>query len=263
MSETVEATGRTLEEAKRAAAAALGVSPENCDFELLESGAKGLFAKANYKVRATVRSAGPTDDTTANVAAVEVPVEVRAEVPVKTPIEEPISDPRRDGEAEAESEPAEEVAATDEDARTAAAMVQGIFDSADVKVDAEIASLTGRYINLRLTGPDTGLFVSPRNPVLDSLQYLCNAMYSRLRPGGTRITLDAKEYRQKRTEALEKLAQQVAEQVVSRKQEAVLDALPAHERRIVHRALADFEGVETYSEGEEPSRRVVISPKTQ
>jgi len=249
MSESVEATGRTLDEAKRAAAAALGVPPEQCDFELLESGAKGLFAKANYKVRATARTAEPADESHPEMAAVEVPV--------KTP------DPRNDGQADAEPEPAEEVAANDEDAQAAAAMVQGVFDAADVEVDAEIASLTGRYINLRLTGPDTGLFVSPRNPVLDSLQYLCNAMYSRLRPGGTRITLDAKEYRQKRTEALEKLAQQVAEQVVSRKQEAVLDALPAHERRIVHRALADFEGVETYSEGEEPSRRVVISPKTQ
>jgi len=75
-----------------------------------------------------------------------------------------------------------------------------------------------------------------------------------------RITLDADSYRMQRNAALERQAKQIAAQVLKRQQEAVLDPLPAHERRVIHQALADFEGVETYSEGEEPNRRVVISP---
>ena len=61
-------------------------------------------------------------------------------------------------------------------------------------------------------------------------------------------------------EAARDLATQIAEQVVARGEEAVLDALPAFERRVIHQILADFEGVQTYSEGEEPNRRVVIAP---
>ncbi|MFN8139765.1 MAG: RNA-binding cell elongation regulator Jag/EloR [Fimbriimonadales bacterium] len=255
MSETVEATGRTLDEAKRAAAAALGVSVEQCEFEVVESGAKGLFAKSNFKVRASVSNAAPVAEQTDHAA---VQVEISEPHP---PHEEAAEDVAAEGASEEGA--VADATATEEDGAIAAEMVQGVFDSAAIEVTAEVGSLTGRYVNIRLTGPDTGLFVSSRNPALDSLQYLCNAMFGRLRPRGVRITLDAKEYRQKRTEALEQLAQQVAEQVVSRKQEAVLDALPAHERRIVHRTLAAIEGIETYSEGEEPNRRVVISPKSE
>lgn len=246
MSETVEATGRTLEEAKRAAALGLGLEVDACDFEVLDSSSKGLFAKNNFRVRATAKPQAETVQS--EHAAVEVEV-------AQTPAEEAATE-------QADQE-APDVLASDEDAAVATEMVQGIFEEAELDVQAELSSLNGRYVNIRLTGADTGLLISPRNPVLDSLQYLCNAMFSRTRPGGVRITLDAKEYRQKRTKALEELAIQVAEQVVARNQEAVLDSLPAHERRIVHRTLADFEGIETYSEGEEPNRHVVVSPRVE
>ncbi|MCH8979662.1 MAG: hypothetical protein IH945_10540, partial [Armatimonadetes bacterium] len=77
---------------------------------------------------------------------------------------------------------------------------------------------------------------------------------------GVRVVLEGNEYRKKRQEVLTKLATQIAKEVASRGEEAVLDALPAFERRVVHKALSEFEGVKTYSEGEEPERRVVIAP---
>jgi hypothetical protein len=77
---------------------------------------------------------------------------------------------------------------------------------------------------------------------------------------GIRATLDGNDYRRRREEALTQLASKIAAQVLDRGEEAVLDALPAFERRIVHKALSEIDGVTTYSEGEEPNRRVVIVP---
>jgi spoIIIJ-associated protein len=77
---------------------------------------------------------------------------------------------------------------------------------------------------------------------------------------GVRVTLDGNDYRLRREQTLTKLAESIAEQVLARGEEAVLDALPAFERRIVHRALGEISGISTYSEGEEPNRRVVIAP---
>ena len=68
------------------------------------------------------------------------------------------------------------------------------------------------------------------------------------------------DYRKRREDALTNLATKIAEQVLERQEEAVLDALPAFERRIVHKALSTIGGIATYSEGEEPNRRVVIAP---
>jgi spoIIIJ-associated protein len=78
-----------------------------------------------------------------------------------------------------------------------------------------------------------------------------------------RIVLDADNYRARREEALTKQAMDLAAQAVEAGQEAELEPLSAYERRIIHNALADHPEVTTYSEGEEPRRRVIIAPKPQ
>jgi spoIIIJ-associated protein len=102
--------------------------------------------------------------------------------------------------------------------------------------------------------------VGKHGDVLNAMQYLVNIIASRRIERGVRATLDGNDYRRRREEALTTLAQRIAEQVQKRGEEAVLDALPAFERRIVHKALGEISGVTTYSEGEEPNRRVVIAP---
>jgi spoIIIJ-associated protein len=92
------------------------------------------------------------------------------------------------------------------------------------------------------------------------MQYLMNIIAGRTLDNGVRTIIDGADYRHKREEALVKLARGIAKEVKARGEEAVLDALPAFERRIVHKTLADIEGVTTYSEGEEPNRKVVIAP---
>lgn len=244
MNQTIEATGRTLEEAKRAAAQSLGTSVEECDFQVLEEASKGLFAKTNYRVRASVKTAEPA--------------------PAK---EKTARKPRAAAAAQAAEEPQsadggeETPGATEEDAKTALETLKGLIQSAGLDVKAKLDGVNSRYVNLSLTGKDVERLTTNHGQALDSMQYLMNAMLRRSLKGSARVTLDAGDYRTARTAALEKLAKEVASAVLEREQEAVLDALPAHERRVIHNALKDYAGIATYSEGEEPARRVVVSPK--
>lgn len=244
--QTATATGRTLDEAKRAAADALGVNVYDCEFEVIEQGSKGLFAKDNFKVRATL-------------AEKPKPARTRAS---KT--REDTGEPSLEKAAvELQEGDAVTPDATEEDGIVCRDLVAGLFEACELRIDVEVESVSGKYVNLSLSGADAGMLLEPKNPAIDSIQYLANAMLTRVLPGGVRLTLDARKYREQRRATLEEEARSIAEEVVRIQQEAVFDALPAHERRIIHQALVDFAGVTTYSEGEEPNRRVVISPKTE
>lgn len=247
MNQTTEATGRTLDDAKKAAAESLGVSVDDLDFEVIEESAKGLFAKTNYRVKATLKAA-----------------EAKAEAPKDKPERAPKAEKSRPAKAKAEQATSEEaetdVVATKEDGKVAEGVLNEVLKLSGLSVSAKLADVSGKYVNLDLSGKDVDVLVGEK-AVIDSLQYLTNAMFGRKHPNGTRLTLDAADHRAKRNAALEQLARDVAAAVLDRKQEAVLDPLPAHERRVIHNVLRDIDGVETYSEGEEPARRIVISPK--
>ncbi len=253
MPEEVEAMGRTLDEAKRNAAEQLGLPVERCEFEIVEQANKGLFAKTNFKVRATP----------ATEAAAHEPVEApEAPEPKRAVVEAPKVEREPEAASRDEHEEDEEVVvATEKDAEAVVAMIQGLFEAAGFDVQVVGQTINDRYVNLDLSGEDTDRLIDSKNPVIDSVQYLGNAMIPRAVGRGVRLTLDTQRHREKRTEVLEKLARDIGEAVLKRQQEAVLDPLPAHERRIIHRALMAMEGIETYSEGDEPNRRVVISPK--
>lgn len=251
MNQTTEATGRTLEEAKKAAAETLGVGVEELDFEVLEESAKGLFAKTNYRVRASAKAA---DAPAPAPAPEEKPAKPeRAEKPEKKAAVVKDAPAETDGE-----EP--DVTASKEDGKIAEGILNDVLGLTGLAVSAKFADTSGKYVNVDLSGKDVDVFLGEK-AVIDSLQYLTNAMFGRKHPNGTRLTLDAGGHRSARNTALEQLARDVAAAVLDRKQEAVLDPLPAHERRIIHNVLREIDGVETYSEGEEPARRIVISPK--
>lgn len=248
MAEGAEGTGRTLEEARQKAAEALGLSVDDCEFEVVEQQARGLFSKANFRVRAVPKAAKPAPAPAAEAPppAREAAEEPEPPTPAPAPRAEPQGTP---------------VIATEADAEQARELVGTMLTLAGFQADVSVESLTGKYVNLRVSGPDEGAITERKGAVLDSLQFLGNALFSQKYGDGVRFTVDAGGYRSARTQKLEKLAVQVATQVVKLKQEAVLDPLPAHERRVIHNVLKDFDGVETYSEGDEPFRRVVISPK--
>ncbi|ADD03596.1 single-stranded nucleic acid binding R3H domain protein [Thermoanaerobacter italicus Ab9] len=130
----------------------------------------------------------------------------------------------------------------------------------DVKFDIEENENT---IKFNLHGKNVGLLIGHRGETLDSLQYLVNVVASKYRGYDRyrKIILDAENYRKRREEALIRLAKKLAKKVMETKESVELEPMSPNERRIIHMALQDHPYVETYSEGEEPNRRVIIALK--
>jgi spoIIIJ-associated protein len=163
------------------------------------------------------------------------------------------------GDAAPAAAPSDSVA-TAEDGEKLAALLRELLDSAGMDVNVALGDINGRYVSLKLDGKDAAYLVGKHGEVLNALQYLVNVVAHRRIGTEARATLDGNDYRKRREDVLTQMASSIAAQVKDRGEEAVLDALPAFERRIVHKALQEIEGVVTYSEGEEPNRRVVIAP---
>ncbi len=115
-------------------------------------------------------------------------------------------------------------------------------------------------LSFEISGPDAYL-LSQDGPTLDALQYLVYVVVGRRLGERYSVSLDAEGYRERRRKELIDHAMKIADQAVEAGQEAVLDPLRPHERRIVHMALRERTDIETYSEGDEPYRRLIISPK--
>ena len=180
---------------------------------------------------------------------------------VAEPVAEPAAEPAAAAEPAGEEESKEDdVVATAEDAATIAALVNDLLEKSGLTLDVSESGIQGKYVNLSLDGKDAAYLVGKHGEVINAMQYLINLTVKQKLANGVRVVLDGNDYRKRRETALTGLATRIADQVKERGEEAVLDALPAFERRVIHKALSEIEGVVTYSEGEEPNRRVVIAP---
>ena len=147
------------------------------------------------------------------------------------------------------------------DQRIAFDLMSEISAASGLGGSAVVRSVQKPYITIELVGGDVRNTFGKYGPGLDSLQFLCNFILARRVNSEVRLLLDAEGYRARRAEQLSTRALELASEVKARKEEAELEPLPAHERRIIHAALADDPDITTYSEGDEPSRRVVIAPR--
>lgn len=117
-------------------------------------------------------------------------------------------------------------------------------------------------IKIILTGPDMGILIGYRGETLDSLQYLVSLVVNKGHETAyKRVVLDTENYRSKREETLKRLAQKVAGTVRRTGKLIRLEPMNPYERRIIHSALQEDRFVQTYSEGDEPYRRVVVDLK--
>ena len=133
-------------------------------------------------------------------------------------------------------------------------LVQAFGESAPVVVDQSEDEVFGR-IEAKL-----GLLIGPKGQTLEAIQELTRVTAQRSAPSDIRIKVDVGSYRAQRQIALERFARQVAEKVRETGRPVALEPMPAPDRKIVHDALADEEGVATHSDGTEPRRRVVMAP---
>lgn len=149
-----------------------------------------------------------------------------------------------------------------EDSATAFAIdfLSNIFKK--FELDVEIRTIDGEeFITLDLVGKDLGILIGRRGETLDALQYLTNLTVSRHFEERNKFILDVEGYRAKREETLERLAKKLADRVKESGKNMSLEPMSPYERRIIHTVLQSDEQVRTFSEGEEPYRKVVIAKK--
>jgi len=118
-----------------------------------------------------------------------------------------------------------------------------------------------RNINIDLVGDDMGVLIGKRGQTLDSLQYLVSLVVNKETDAFYRIKLDTENYRNRRKQTLENLAENIAFKVKKTKRSVSLEPMNPYERRIIHAALQNDKYVTTSSEGEDPNRYVVVSFK--
>ncbi|PKR83489.1 RNA-binding cell elongation regulator Jag/EloR [Heyndrickxia camelliae] len=119
----------------------------------------------------------------------------------------------------------------------------------------------GRLVEIKLSGEKMGLLIGKRGQTLNSLQYLTQLVSNRHTNQHFTITLNVEDYRERREQALQQLAQKLTHKVLRTKSPIKLEPMPSFERKIIHSYLANNDQIETYSEGVEPNRYLVISPK--
>jgi spoIIIJ-associated protein len=287
--EWVETTGRTVEEAKNLALDRLGIDEVDAEIEVLDEPRAGLFGRqrGEARVRARVRpttprakvdrrdrrkKSGDRPETagTAVVKASSTDVE-----PAPRQSRSPKQSSGRSGRQssaagtqESGSQQSAGPASTKKESSVDAQQVgeeasrfmSGLVSAFGLEATTAV-EVQGDEIDVKVTGSDLGLLVGPRGSTLQAVQELTRVVAQRrLGDHDTHLRVDVGGYRERRREALGRFAEQVAEQVVAEGVAKRLEPMSSPDRKIVHDVLAEFEGVVTSSVGDEPNRRVVISP---
>jgi len=132
----------------------------------------------------------------------------------------------------------------------------------NMKISAKVVvTKKSDYHLFEIVGDDLGIIIGRRGQTLESLQFLVNTVGNRYSNAYLRIILDAENYREKRKQTLQQLAERLAEKAVKSGQPVKLEPMSAHERKIIHTHLQGKSLVSTYSEGTDPNRYIVIQAK--
>lgn len=143
----------------------------------------------------------------------------------------------------------------------AKAFIRDVLDCMGVKAEIRIKE-EDNIIKISLTGSDMGILIGYRGETLDSLQYLISLVVNKgHNVEYKRVILDTENYRLKREETLKRLARRIADKVRKTGRFVKLEPMNPYERRVIHSALQNDFYVNTYSEGDEPFRRVVVDLK--
>jgi len=255
--EWVETTGDTIEEAKSAALDQLGVAEDDAEFEVLEEPKQGLFGRTRgeARVRARVRPTSP-----------RAKADRRDRGPKREKRQgEAKRGPRKERSTEraprAEREPKTNATPIDPTTVSAAAttFLEGLLVASNIRGSVS-ATVSGEDIDINVDGDGVSMYVGAKGATLMALQDLTRVVSQRrLGDHETHLRVDVAQYREKRREALGRFAVKVANDVLSTGQPRVLEPMNSADRKIVHDALVDMDGIATRSQGQDPHRRVVVA----
>lgn len=246
----VEVEGKNKEDAVGKAAKELGVPVDDIGVEMLSDGSRGFFGlmgPRKVKIRAwSKRESRDLREEPEDLDAGEVSEEKEQQEQEETEDEEA---PSEVGEADSR--------ASAEEARQA---LQDILRWLSEQAQAEIQEETKDSIVLEIHGDKTGLLIGKRGQTLDALQYLVNKIVNRTSEGGKRIEVDMEQYRKRREQSLRNMALRLGEKAKKKKKPITIEAMNAHDRRIIHITLKNDQALETKSVGKGELRKLVIHP---
>ena len=290
--EWVETTGRTVEEAVDAALDQLGVAEEDLEYEVLDEPKAGLLGRLGgreARIRARVRPLSrekpgdrrrrdrrPRPGRGGGGAGTRVGGDGAPAKPAATgggasgrsgSSRRRRRRPRRPAGTAASAAPNEGATVEEldvpieEQAETAETFTRGLIEAFGARATVESRIEDEEIILVDVVGDNLGLLVGPRGATLSALEELVRTVVQRHTGGhGARINVDVGGYRAKRRQALAEFTRDLAQKVLESGREQALEPMAASDRKVVHDAVAEIDGVTTGSEGEEPRRRVVIRP---
>lgn len=256
-------TGATKEEAISLALQKLDVTQEQVEIEVLQEAKKGFlgFGARPCKIRVTV---------------IEQKVEVEEEkqtVEKKEPSVDPIVNQEQPLEQDIEEveEYQEQLSKSNVDELVQEEETENPIENAkeylvniakemkihDLKIEAK---QEGKMVYFNLESEKAALLIGKRGSTLNALQQLTQLVLNKTAKTYLNLRLDVENYRERRQVALEQLAERMADKALRTGRKVSLEPMPSYERKIIHNALANRVDVETYSEGTEPNRHLVIEP---
>jgi spoIIIJ-associated protein len=234
MSDAVEASGATVEEAIDRALEMLGATDDEVEVQILSEGGD-MVRRDEAKVRVRLRDERTHED-------------------IAYASEEDFAED--DAEDDVDFEPSAELV---EQAALAESFLRGLLDT--MGLEAVVTASAGREAaKAELSGPELALLIGRHGSTLEALQEVTRAAVQRKYTTRALVNLDIEGYRARRREILERRARSAAAKVRRSGKAQALESMPAFDRKVVHDALSRFGGVQTTSEGEEPNRHIVISP---
>jgi spoIIIJ-associated protein len=165
-------------------------------------------------------------------------------------------------EARESDEERPEPASPDEVATTAKEFVAGLLEA--MGLSGEVGtSVEGPTAHVDVTGDDLGTLIGRRGQTLDALQEVTRAAVQRRLRSRVRLAVDVEGYRARRRDSLAEYARDMAQRAKERGTEIELEPMTSYERKVVHDAVGEIDGASSFSEGEEPNRKVVIRGEEQ
>lgn len=260
----IRQTGKTVDDAITSALEKLNTLREKVDVQVITEGKKGFLGFGSVPAEVLVKKhpekpVEPTlkDTVTKEVdntdypSSVRIPLVQRADEQVsKTlPIEEP-----------GKEEPSEPIRSEIEIINETSAYISEIARGMGVE-DLQITHETdGKVINFQLESKKAAFLIGKRGNTLNAIQQLAQLVANKGTGSYKVVRIDVEDYRIRREQALEQLANRMADKAIRSGRKVQLEPMPSNERKVLHNALADRLDIETYSEGKDPRRYLVIEP---
>lgn len=298
--EYTEVSAKTVNEAITKACIELGITSDQLDIEIISEGSTGFLGFGSKPAVIKVRKKETIEEQLEKIELEPIDIEVVKEVEAEQKAEKQEAEKKeaesktadikaeKEFEKKADRKPAKKdngkkkakekapekkhdskeivLERSPEEIVTMKASASKFLDSVFKAMNMNV-NITMNYnketgsLDIDFEGEDMGILIGKRGQTLDSLQYLVSLVVNRDVEDYVRVKLDTEDYRRRRKATLENLANNIARKVKKTRRPVSMEPMNPYERRIIHSALQGNHFVETYSEGSEPYRHVVIAPK--